>query len=234
MIIIMNYYMYRLSQLLEVKPSVETQVMNSPDCILENKEPVMSVDLPSPSWKLSRSPVSPRSPLSPKSPRSPRSHTPPPDFEYLSGRNWEGLIEPHPILRRKRSSSSLFDSHISYQSHVTHVTHVQLQEADSTVSDQPLLEGTETGKRPRIDSDDDDDSVIIKALLGVDEATPTNECDNIDKRVVNIDECKEQESREATPNDVSIDVETRKGVGLKKDVISSNDLTNGKKTYYNL
>ena len=150
------FLLLSLSLLLDPKsaPTIPMPTAATPDPINE-KELIMSRDLPSPSWKL------PRSPISPRSPRSPRSRTPPPDFESsFVGRNWEGLLEPHPILFRKRTSS-LKEVHSDL--------HVQLQEADSTVPDQPLLTTEEVGKplrQKRHRSSIEEDSGILKTILG--------------------------------------------------------------------
>lgn len=150
--------LYSLSVLLDPKssPTIPMPSVPSPDPV-NDKDPIMSRDLPSPSWKLSRSPISPRSP------RSPRSRTPPPDFESsFAGRNWEGLLEPHPILFRKRTSSS------SLRETTTHNVelHVQLQEADSTVPDQPTttIQETQSGQKRHCPNDDGEEE-ILKAIL---------------------------------------------------------------------
>ena len=140
-----------LTTLLEGKPKPlidKLPPINSPDPILD-KQPVMmessSRDLPvSPTWKLTRSSL------------SPRSRTPPPDLESLSSptRNWEGLLGNQFVgasfFSRKRSLRCRDEG-----------SHVELQEADSTVSDHPTQEETKDGHH-----DDDDETDIIKALLG--------------------------------------------------------------------
>ena len=140
-----------LTTLLEGKPKQSIDKLppiNSPDPILD-KQPVMmessSRDLPvSPTWKLTRPSL------------SPRSRTPPPDLESLSTptRNWEGLLGNQFVgasfFSRKRSLRSRDEG-----------SHVELQEADSTVSDHTIQEETKDGRH-----DDDDETDIIKALLG--------------------------------------------------------------------
>ena len=157
--------MYSLSVLLDPKssPTIPMPSAPSPDP-MNDKDSIMSRDLPSPSWKLSRSPISPRSP------RSPRSRTPPPDFESsFAGRNWEGLLEPHPILFRKRtSSSSLRETTTTHSVEL----HVQLQEADSTVPDQPTTtQETQSGQKRHCSNDDSEDE-ILKAMLSTSRDSP--------------------------------------------------------------
>ncbi len=140
-----------MSALLDPKcvPTIPMPI-SSPDTVTE-KEPMISRDLPSPSWKL------PRSPISPRSPRSPRSRTPPPDFESsYAGRNWEGLLEPHPIMFRKRANSSTLKE--------THSI-VQLQEADSTVPDQPVSIEERVRRQKRHRSNSEEEAGILKAIL---------------------------------------------------------------------
>ena len=148
---ITGFKLNRLSQLLEVKPKPlldKAPSLSSPDAMLD-KEPVMNPltmegggtpnrDLPtSPTWKIPRSPL------------SPRARTPPPDFDLLSSsRNWEGLLDTREALFPRKRIFRRDDT-------------VELQEADSTVSDHP---SQDSSKKRCVDDNDETD--IISALLG--------------------------------------------------------------------
>lgn len=125
-----------------------------------DKEPVMPT---SPTWKVPRPQL------------SPRSRTPPPDFDHPNpSRNWEGLFESarDSIFPRKRSSSFRRDDS------------VELQEADSTVSDSLPMESPK--KHRMADSEETD---IISALLG--NIEPSRK----------ITSCKEEEEEETVDDD---------------------------------
>ncbi|XP_003387174.2 PREDICTED: serine/threonine-protein phosphatase 4 regulatory subunit 2-B-like [Amphimedon queenslandica] len=180
----------KLSQLLELKskPTIEdtAAVIQPPETMLVVKEPAMMRRTP----PLRDTP--PGSPAQILQRLSPRSLTPPPDIDQ-SARNLDGFVmdsrlshEPS-YFSRKRSSSfrSNGSGSVSGQE-------VELQEADSTVSD-PLMSHDLTNKKTC--SDESEEAIIIGELLSRVGGTPKGQSSKPTEEV-EIDKSKEEEEEE--------------------------------------
>ena len=188
--------MFRLSQLLELKskPTVKDTpgVMQAPESMLVEKEPAMMRRTP---------PLRDTPPGSPAQipQRSPPSLTPPPDID-LSGKKLDGFVmdsrlshEPK-YFHKKRTSS--FRSSNGSGSVSGREEEVELQEADSTVSD-PLMSHDHSSANKKTCSDESDEAIIIGELLSRVDGSSKGQSSKL-KEEAEIDNRKEEEEEEGS------------------------------------